>query len=379
MANNLFNTEKLPTRFEPIPIEIREIFDSQRSTYEYAIKRIGTIILPHRPIEFYADFLDGGICQAKASIYDSVGMIGIYKGAIMLPLDLFLRFFTHPDVLPTIGDCSNELRDSLHREGIPEDYDTLIESRRRAGRDVLARCPVDPIRRAVVMACAECVWDFLFLHEIFHIAHGHIEYINSRKYGTPMPLIPVFAAQGLNGLSLKDLDYQALELWADSKAVTITLGRFLKNRVGGGIDELFPDPKQKLFLWAFAIYALFRIWGIKIDLKKMGGTHPPSAMRFEIAMISAKMDVDLYRSDLASDFLTAIHQAQIAVEHAIGLCGGDKLLASSIIGIKDPAATDRRQKLLEHFDSTLLPQLKIYSHVEMKSPSVQEVREALWS
>jgi hypothetical protein len=51
-----------------------------------------------------------GECNAAAGIFRYLGLIGLNKGLILLPLDLFCRMFSHPEVVKNLGNGSDERR-----------------------------------------------------------------------------------------------------------------------------------------------------------------------------------------------------------------------------------------------------------------------------
>jgi hypothetical protein len=353
---------KLPRRFHPIPAELRPIFDEQRVAFDAAVSGIRRLFLPSRDIEIYADFNIDGTCNAAAAIYESMGIIAISKGAIMLPMEMFFRMLSHPSVFQGVGDSCGEQVGMQHREGILTDYNKLARARKK----LEPNAPIDPIRCALAMVAIQCAWDFVFFHELVHITHGHLGYL---KRSRSIPFILENSSSGrFHQLPSDDLDCQAIELWADSKAVTLTLGGFLRSKLGNGLDQFFPEPRHRLFLWSFAVFTLFRLRGIKIDIANMTGTHPPKAMRFEIAMLSASLDVSDLCPDLETDFWKIIQGGQAEADKGIIACGGNGLLPSDVAGVRHPAAVQRRGELLNHFDNVLKPELTKYSFVTLDKP-----------
>src|SRR5208282_2939798 len=152
--------------------------------------------IPGRNIEIYADFVDDGTCNAMAGIHNHLGLVGINKGAIMLPFEMFYRMLSHPLVWFGLGEeMPKERRGPQHSEGLPADYDELIDARKKARRSPLPKPPINPTRLAVAQTCIDLAWGFLVNHEIIHILHGHVEYLQKAR-GIPF-ILEIAQSQGL--------------------------------------------------------------------------------------------------------------------------------------------------------------------------------------
>jgi hypothetical protein len=358
--------DELQPRFHPIPADINEPFESQRGRFRNRISQIRSAFLPGRDIEIYADFLDDGESNAVADIYGCMGLIGVNKGSVMLPVEMFNRMLSHPLVLPHLGNSRVEKVGPQHREGMPTNYNTLVADRTTTGRKSGPTFPIDPTRQAVVLMCSEIAWGFLALHELIHIVHGHVEYLYKTR-GVP------YILEGLQSgktpaLSQDDLDFQTLELWADSIANSAVLRGLLTKSPNPILNAIFPKPEQKLALWSFAMHTLFRIWGLKIDPADLQGhSHPPTLMRFEMSIANAKLDVTDLFPELESSFGDVIKAGQFEAEKGIQYSGAKPIAPADIQGTFDPAVTDHLNSLVEHFENVLTPELKKYSYVEIKT------------
>ena len=137
--------------------------------------------------------------------------------------------------------------------------------------------------------CMEIVWSFLALHEIIHIVHGHVGYLYAAR-GTPIYLQPISISS--KSIAANDLDYQAVELWADNKAIAIVLRGLLLKSDDERLQAIFPEPDHKVFLWTFAVFTLFRILGISVDPSNLKGhSHPPTAAQFQMAITGAYTEI----------------------------------------------------------------------------------------
>ncbi|MDB5291996.1 MAG: hypothetical protein JWL69_3237 [Phycisphaerales bacterium] len=360
------SNDELPPRFHPIPPELLEPFDDQRRVFRRRLDATRPMFLPGREIEIYLDFLDDGTCNAAADLYGGMGFVGIHKGAIMLPLEMFHRMFSHPLVLPSIGNSRAERIGPQHSEGMPTDYDDLRELREKAGRSPLPKGAIDPTRRAVAQVCIDLAWGFVAIHELVHIFHGHVEYLYKSR-GIPYLLEVFQATSGFSPqLSQDALDFQTLELWADGKAFSVILRGFLTESPDPFLQTIFPKPEGRLFVWSFAMSVLFRIWGMKIDPASLGNTHPPTLIRLEMALLSVSDEVLSLFPELTEErFWDVIKAGQQEAERGIVYSGGDPLLPSDISGARDPRVISHVDQLVDHFENVLLHELKKSAYLKM--------------
>ena len=344
----------LEPRFRLIPPEIAPAFEKQRNRLDYRNNELRKLFLPRRNIELYLDFTDDGTCNAVAGIHDLLGLIAVSKGAIMLPLEMFFNIFSHPAILPGVGHNKDERIGPRHREGLLTDYDALCSMRVKAGRSVWPKKPIDPVRTESAQLCSEIIWSFIVMHEIVHIVHGHVGYLNTpTRASRTSQMIPV------------DLEMQAIEVWADSMAISVTLRGLLTKSWESVLWNVFRSPEQKIFIWSFAIYTLFRIWGMEIDPANLHGDHPPIALRFQIAMENAAAAAILVVPGLNESLFRAVAvQGITQAERAIVYCGGNRL--GNPISLDDQRVAAHRKLLADHHDNVLRAKLPAYSYVGMK-------------
>lgn len=343
-------------RFHPIPPEIAAPFHDQLGVLRRRLHDLRPRFAPGRQIDVYADFVDDGTLNAAASVRDGIGLLGINKGAILLPFDLFQRMLSHPLVLQRVGDSGMEKRGPQHSDGVPNNYDALVDARRRVGRAAIAKPPVDDTRQGVAQTCADLAWGFIVWHELVHILHGHLEY----RDGAPGTRSAGEAVRVFGPAALpRDIDQQALEAWADSKAVSVVLRGLLLN----SSVPTFPRPQDKVFIWAFAIYGLFEIWGIEINPHKLWGDHPPTALRFEMVVRGGVMDAITACPELEDTIWPAVHAGIKEAEQATRYCGGEPLLPEHVAGVRAPSVAEHCDALLDHFTRVLSPKLPQYTHV----------------
>ncbi len=214
----------------------------------------------------------------------------------------------------------------------------------------------------------EIVWHFLVLHEIVHIIHGHVGYLQYTRKGNNIPAVGD-APQSTSQLSIDDLDFQSLELWSDSKAVSVGLRGLLLKTHEEMIDRVFPTQESKLFLWSFAIHSLFRLWGLAIDPHDLVGyQHPPTLLRLELAISAASVEIENGFPELKDSLWGPIRAGQREAEKGFVYCGSEPLTVEDLIGSRDPLVTAHCNALLAHRENVLLDELKKYTFVSLDDP-----------
>jgi hypothetical protein len=358
-----------PKRLHPIPHEIAPAFELQLDQFKRRLEDMQTKVEWKKHIQIYPNFIDRPQCNARADVYKSKGLIGLYKGLVLLPIDLFLRMFSHPSFLKGVGDTTNERWSPQHGEGVWNDFDVLIEKRKREGRPPLyPKPPVDPTRRRLAEVCADIVWRFLAFHEMVHILHGHLDYV----YDTYATRFIANAARPMAmPISRQDLDVQALELWADAVAARGSLANLLRTSENTGAYSVVTDDRQKLFLWSLSLFTLFRLWGFEIDPMLLSGTHPPNPVRFAL-LADGGCDFTRLFPAIGDDdaYSNIVRQGQAAAEQGIAYCGGARLQYEHVKGIDDPLVAAHCNALLDHYHKILVPELteRAYIKVTYGSP-----------
>jgi len=357
--------KNLGTRYHPIPDEISPMFDNVQSAVNRKQDELTPMFREGWSIGLYMDYVDDGYPDGAADIYESLGVIYLTKGAIMLPFEVFCNMFSHPDVLPDFGNWQRELDGPQHEEGLFTDYDDLIERRRACGRSDWATLPQQYIRFQLLQLCSEAAWGFISRHEIVHIVHGHVGFLK-RVFRCASPL---------HALAMKDqkkvvapppdLVYQSLEVWADNVAIGVSLGGLLTKSDNYFLQTYFPTAKQRVFIWAFSIYTLFRIWELKTDPTKLWGDHPPKVLRFQMAMYCAE-EVAASKGNLEREEFRAAAVAGIReAEKAIVDCGGQRIVAEEAIGTTDPQVRAHHELISDYHDRVLRAELPKYAYVDL--------------
>jgi hypothetical protein len=169
--------------------------------------RIHAYTRSRRPIRFA--FLTATAIDAFAYASGDPGgfdFIGMNAGFVATFLGLFNRLLAHPLNFPHIGDPSLEVA------AAPIAYLTTDIVR---DPDVcFARCPV---RQNYAWTLTHLAFDYFYFHELTHLRHGHLEYLQNHDMGKVLE-----ERNARNAESLR-LAWQTLEWDADSGAVKLTL------------------------------------------------------------------------------------------------------------------------------------------------------------
>jgi hypothetical protein len=130
--------------------------------------------------------------------------------------------------------------------------------------------------------------------------------------------------------------------------------------------SFFSTPEQRLFVWCFAISGLFHLWGIKINLSTIHkDTHPPTAMRFLMALNRAGQIISQIDPGLVNSFKNIALNAQVQCANAIVLIGGQPPIQSDWDPLFSSKGLARHKQIQKHWIKSVLPQLRTYSYVEI--------------
>lgn len=351
-----------PRRFTP-PKEIALAFDLQTEKFKERMEGARKMFKPNHSIEIYANFIDDPGCTACADIREYLGLVGFSKGLVLLPLDLFWRMFSHPAFLPNAGDCSKERISARHRDGVVNDYDILIKKRELRNKTPWPQPPLDKVRENLGIICADIVWRFLTWHELVHILHGHIDYLYE-KYAVRM--VNVVGGVSNSSVPSADLDYQAIELWADAVAARGALENVLTSSDNKGPYALLQSPRQKLFFWSIAMFSLFRLWEYSVNPAELQGRHhPPSPVRFTLIADGDCRDFAESFPEIGDSYADIVREGQFAVEQGIAYCGGARLTREDLGDPDDPRLVSHCNSLLAHYRDVLIPEMQKRSYINL--------------
>lgn len=171
----------------------------------------------------------------------------------------------------------------------------------------------------------------------------------------------------LQPISPEKLDLQALEVSADAVAARFVLLGFLNHSPLAGIYADLKSVRDKLVLWGLVMFTLHRLMHFRIDPATMHlGTHPHPAMRFAILMAYVSYDALTEIGGIEWDeYAKLVKIGQLAAERGIVYCGGKPLKQEQLVLLRDPAVQAHRDRLFEHADSALFPDLAKCAHINI--------------
>jgi hypothetical protein len=193
----------------------------------------------------------------------------------------------HPSILPSIGNASAETAQLPYCiQGIPDNYEILINGREQHQKSMENVLPRDGRRRIYADVIARIAFDFFVTHEMSHISYGHCQYIN-----TPQMLL---MEKGEIPKEVSPLASQALEFHADASASLETWKLYLEGtsqlqRIDRGKFEngngLVIVEELLMFDWVFAMFVVIWLLGQETDPKALlTERHPPPSERAIAAM-----------------------------------------------------------------------------------------------
>lgn len=221
--------------------------------------------LPEMP-SIHFDLIDNWQFNAVAFQHDGRYFIGIHRGTVASLAVLFDRMLADPEVLTFIGDPREE------NANLPLLPDIGLDFERSFTTVPEFPGPQDPARQATARRLWELALDFLTVHEITHIANGHIDYLSS--YQSVSAVDEVGKASWAPWTPESKLTSQTMEMDADAMAVHISLmsewgrvtGRY--PRPGPEWDDIYSRPGVVSLQWSWAVSTLFRLMG---DARLTGG------------------------------------------------------------------------------------------------------------
>lgn len=272
------------------------------------------------PPEIIFDYVDDSRLGACAFRHNSHGIIAVNLGTLILIQDLFLRFMSHPNVLPEIGDATQEI---VAHQVFPvyDDAKQLIAQLAAQDLTLASFHPHDKERFGLAGLLINISENFLIAHEYRHIQAGHVDY---------RPKKPLQELVGLADSDSEGLMLQALEMDADMYASKQVLRSIIRaaERPNEREESLLPaqrDAKAAVFNALFAIYSLFRVFGTgDVNRDKWNRlTHPPLRVRQTLvgaAVFEALSDWnrDDLHSTVADAFKNVVAECEGAFERITG-------------------------------------------------------------
>jgi len=316
-------------RYHPIPRSESQVFDAMRKFAENWVEVSQSHPRNYNLVPIHFDYIDDGGFNAFATIREKHGFIGVFRGAILLGHDLFHRMLAHPNVLPYIGDRSLESVNLQHSEGLYNDFVLLMERRKSEDRTPFTLMPRDVIRAKFAGDLLLSAMDFLVMHEIIHITHGHVGYIGESIGLSHIMEVSQMAAPA--PAVFDPIVRQALEMDADCNSIAAILSMLRKFEKTDHVQR-----EDMLYKFCFALAGIFHLWGWKIDHNSLDReAHPPVALRYLMCVDHADRYLKRREPELHPAFMPIANKAFHDSWRAIDLIGGDWSRAHAVASTID--------------------------------------------
>ncbi|MGI4760603.1 MAG: hypothetical protein ACRYF0_07855 [Janthinobacterium lividum] len=243
-----------------------------------------TNIYENKP-KIYIGFINKGDIGASVVIDENEYYIAIHFATFYILHRLFNRMLCDPLIMPEIGNISKEVAKPTYNPN------TLHAQHVHLGIDADEAFPVDQHRRDIATFLTALALQFICMHEIGHIANGHLLFkksINGQLKWLELTLSDV------DERVISPIHSQVLEWDADRFALLQSFALIMRGHdnntlFGERRVEVFKDLKSVIHLWYFAIRSTFRLFGFKShDIERLKEySHPPSGLRSH--MLSAAM------------------------------------------------------------------------------------------
>jgi hypothetical protein len=224
---------------------------------------------------FHFDYVNNQCVNAYAAADAGFTLIGCNVGTPIAFLKLYETLLSHPQILPEVGDPSNDpiweadLSGKDLRDGLADIFPPGVQ-----------RITSDSTRARFIHHCTQFAMDFVYWHEIFHVLCGYIGYLGERG-GQAAGLAEVDGRRELSTVTR-----QALEMDADMHAAILTGGIWLKEPLRPELP--FRDAEEALRSWAFALAIVFLVFDQSNSPVRdyRHAEHPHPAIRAGIALNS---------------------------------------------------------------------------------------------
>lgn len=320
------------------------------------------------PIHF--DLIDN--LQFNAVAFPSEGryFIGIHRGAVSSLAVLFDRMLADPEVLPFIGDPREETAD------LPLLPDIGLDFEKSFATVPAFPGPQNPARQATARRLWELALDFLTVHEITHIANGHVDYL--RNYQGISAIEEADKSAWASSSSEYKLTRQTMEMDADAMAVHISLssewGRVTGKypRPGPEWDDIYSRPGMVSLQWSWAVSTLFRLMG---DARLVGGDvtqeiYPRPRLRTVMAQQAAGQaprpeELQEHSTLVGEDFYNippAIKAASLDVESIFARLTGRPASSEGLDDAWGEVGRSQIRRLQEHWQTKLRDELLEFAY-----------------
>jgi hypothetical protein len=275
---------------------------------KYSVFRIANI---------YFDTIFNLNLNACASKLGDQYFIGINLGTYCILEDLFDKMMASNNVLPDIGNISLETSEKKFLNVTTIDTDLIFTLPNQLPPP--KKCK-DAVRGKMADIYKSFAFQFIALHEYYHVVQGHMGYLRSKN-------LPVYAELRSGSNVDESIDFsteQVMEWDADTSATIrafIIASHFLEsNKPEIRSLPCYKDWESFIYHWTFAVYSSFRLFGFKQynDAEARTLPHPPASVR--MAIISMAI-IGLFTGEsftkIDKNMSIIMFEATIAAEEAL--------------------------------------------------------------
>jgi hypothetical protein len=359
--------EKRPEFVEAFEMELRSEGGrllSRDGLLQWFCLRYWEYIQVFRSVPFYSpylqrihlDFVANDSLNALATKNKDVYLIGINAGTINNLVLYFSLLLSDPRVMTNIGDASKETRwiNDLARCDWRLPLPSIIKGVSFRA-DPPVSYPIDTERRLYAHRLAILASDFVFFHELVHLAAGHLEFLSSKNNSMGVKEL----ARG--PLGHDPLDRQALEMNADAAAAKLMVQEWFDYPEQLAESYAFETVTQALESLALAVISVFLIFDpytTAIDRYKHAA-HPHPAVR----LVNVSFMIMAAAENVSPEFRIRVEEAwNKGLEIAATICATMKI-GSAIWHAVDkemPVLRSEYDRIATHFrliDKKLRPDI----------------------
>jgi len=212
------------------------------------------------------------------------------------------------------------------------------------------------------------VFDFIIAHEVTHIGHGHVDYIDT-EHGLPF----VSERKWLKGEPEGNLESLAMEMDADFKAaeqVVLNVRRLvaMREQLPEVCADYYSNPTRAMFDVAAAISIQSRMFGdTRLALTDLASEdHPPDSWRqLMVLNVMGNYAEQIWGEETTSSVMASINSAIIEVEEAIERLTGRPQQVQGLHDVWHGEGWDYAAAVTGCWNSTLRAKLAKYAFVEL--------------
>lgn len=317
--------------------------------------------LPKLP-DIHFDFILNGHINALAFKTSGRYFVGFNTGTVYMLRHVIGRMLSDARLFGHIGDPTAERNDLRPLVDYAPDADLM-----HAQEDLLT--PRDPVRGAFADFVQDQAIMFLVGHELVHIVHGHVDYLNVKRQQRVTAELGAF-----EGWSNEErLERQALEQDADRRSIFSRIDslRFTFENPKRKAVPWRPDTKHPVELlvdWALSVHVLFRLFGdIRFSLTRLADTpYPPLPLRRVMCEAAAFWAVgSIFGSEWQPQAREALQRARNETELAFSVLLGEEPSPAGLEPALSKEAAAHATGLHRYWHAHLVKVLQPFAYEEL--------------